>query len=103
MIPLTKLKPGEEPTLELVGIGIALGGGDEGLLVNKVIPGGGAEAAGVQAGDVVTAVDGASAVELGITGAVARIRGQAGTTVTLTVKRKDQLLSIVCERRPLKA
>lgn len=102
-VGLTKLKPGEEPTLELVGIGVALGGAQDGLIVNKVIPGGGAEAAGILAGDLVTAVDGASAVDLGVSGAVARIRGQAGTTVTLTVKRKDQVLPITCTRKPLKA
>jgi len=102
-IGLTKLKPGEEPTLELVGIGIALGGAAEGLVVNKVFAGSGAEAAGIVAGDLVTAIDGASTVDLGVSGAVARIRGQPGTTVTLTVKRKDQLLPIVCERRKLKA
>jgi C-terminal processing protease CtpA/Prc len=102
-IPMTKLGPGEEPTLELVGVGLQLGAADEGLNVMRVIPGGGAEAAGIVAGDVVTAVDGVSAVELGVNGAVARIRGQAGTTVTLTVNRHDQLVPIVCERRPIKA
>jgi hypothetical protein len=102
-IALTKLKPGEEPTLELVGIGVGLSAVDAGLTVTKVIAGGGAEAAGIVTGDLIVAVDGASAIDLGVNGAVAKIRGQAGTTVTLTVKRGAQLIPIVCERRPLKA
>ena len=102
-IAITKLKPGEEPTLELVGIGVGLSAVDAGLTVTKVIAGGGAAAAGIVEGDLIVAVDGASAIDLGVNGAVARIRGQAGTTVTLTVKRGDKLLPFVCERRPLKA
>jgi hypothetical protein len=102
-IPLTMLEPGEEPTLELVGIGVGLSAVDAGLTVTKVIAGGGAEAAGIVGGDLIVAVDGASAIDLGVNGAVAKIRGQAGTTVTLTVKRGAQLIPIVCERRPLKA
>jgi len=102
-IPITKLAPGEQPTLELVGIGVGLSAVDAGLSVTKVIPGGGADAAGIVAGDLIVAVDGASAIDLGVGGAVARIRGQAGTTVTLTVKRGDKLVPVVCERRPLKA
>ncbi|HEY6035352.1 MAG TPA: sigma-70 family RNA polymerase sigma factor [Kofleriaceae bacterium] len=102
-IPITKLAPGEQPTLELVGIGVALSAVENGLTVTKVIPGGGAEAAGIVAGDLIVAVDGLSAVELGVNGAVAKIRGQAGTTVAITVKRGTQLVPLVCERRPLKA
>jgi carboxyl-terminal processing protease len=73
------------------------------LTVTKEIAGGGAAAAGVVEGDLIVAVDGASAIDLGVNGAVAKIRGQAGTTVTLTVKRGTQLVQLVCERRPLKA
>ena len=102
-IAITKLAPGEEPTLELVGIGVGLSAVDNGLTVTKVIAGGGAEAAGIVTNDLIVAVDGASAIDLGVNGAVARIRGQAGTTVTLTVKRGNQLVPFVCERRPLKA
>ena len=102
-IPLTKLAPGEQPTLELVGIGVALSAVESGLSVTKVIAGGGAAAAGIVEGDLIVAVDGASAIDLGVNGAVAKIRGQAGTTVTLTLKRGDKLVPVVCERRPLKA
>jgi RNA polymerase sigma factor (sigma-70 family) len=102
-IAITKLAPGEEPTLELVGIGVQLTAVDDGLQVVRVIPGGGAAAAGIIAGDLVTAVDGASAIDLGVNGAVSKIRGAAGTTVTLTLKRGTELVPVVCQRKPLKA
>jgi hypothetical protein len=101
-IALTKLAPGEQPTLELVGIGVQLSGVDDGLRIEKVFPNSGAAAAGVVAGDLVVAVDGASAVELGVTGAIGRIRGVAGSTVTLTLRRDNQLVPVVIERRPIK-
>ncbi|MFT3697481.1 MAG: sigma-70 family RNA polymerase sigma factor [Kofleriaceae bacterium] len=102
-ITLTPLAPGEEPTLELVGIGVALAAVDDGLKVTKVIPGGGAEAAGIVDGDLVVAVDGTSAVDLGVTGAVQKIRGAAGTTITLSIKRGADVVPITCTRKPLKA
>lgn len=43
--------------------------------------------AGIQAGDFITAIDGASAENIDIEEAVRRITGQEGTVVTLTIKR----------------
>ncbi|HEY1551626.1 MAG TPA: sigma-70 family RNA polymerase sigma factor [Kofleriaceae bacterium] len=102
-IALVKLMPGEEPTLELVGIGIAMAADGDGLRVQRVIPNGGAQAAGIVVGDVVIGVDGTSASELGVEGAVAHIRGDEGTTVSLSIRRGDQVLTIVCTRMKLKA
>ena len=102
-IGLNKLAPGEEPTLELVGIGVALAADGDALRVDRVIAGGGAAAAGIVVGDRLVAVDGILVSELGVDGAVAKIRGVAGTTVALTFKRGDVLVPIVVERRALKA
>ncbi len=95
--------PGEEPTLELVGIGIAMAADGDGLRVQRVIPNGGAQTAGVIVGDLITAVDGTAASELGVEGAVAHIRGDEGTTVSLSIRRGDQVVTIVCTRMKLKA
>jgi carboxyl-terminal processing protease len=44
--------------------------------------------AGIQAGDYLTALDGESIVGLTLNEAVARMRGEAGTTITVTVARE---------------
>lgn len=102
-IPLTKLAPGEAPKIEFVGIGVKLSAGEDSLRVDMVVPEGGAAAAGIVAGDHIVAVDGAPVTELGMDGAVARIRGVAHTNVTLSIRRGDELLQLVVERRPLHA
>ncbi|HEX4422736.1 MAG TPA: sigma-70 family RNA polymerase sigma factor [Kofleriaceae bacterium] len=102
-IALTRLAAGEQPTIELVGVGIALAADADALVVQRVIAGGGAEAAGIVVGDHVTAVDGAPVAPLGVDGAVAKIRGVAGTTVAITLRRGDQTVQLVVQRRKLKA
>jgi len=102
-IGLTALREGEEPKVELVGIGTALTADGDSLRVNQVFPGSGAEAAGIVVGDHVIAVDGLPVGPLGIDGAIARIRGVVGTTVSITLRRGDQTLQLVVERRKLKA
>ena len=100
-IRLRPLAPGETPTLELVGIGAQLAADPEGLRVERVFPGSGAEAAGLVAGDHIIAVEGAGVDGLGMDGAIALIRGAPGTSVRITLRTggKDRELSI--ERRPL--
>jgi C-terminal processing protease CtpA/Prc len=51
----------------------------------------------------VIAVDGAAASELGVEGAVSKIRGVAGTTVSITLRRNDAPVTLVVERRKIKA
>jgi hypothetical protein len=103
-ITLVKLEPGETPKLELVGIGVKLSGqkGDV-ILVEAVIPGGGAEAAGIVAGDQIFAVDGIEVTKLGLDGAVAKIRGVEGTTLALTLRREGKLVPFVATRRKIRA
>ena len=102
-IALTKLAEGEQPTLELVGIGVALSADGDALRVDRVIAGSGAEAAGIVAGDHVIAVDGAPVAPLGVDGAVAKIRGAAGTTVAITLRRGAETVPLVVQRKKLHA
>jgi len=102
-INMIKLKPGEKPSIELVGIGVKLIAGTEGLTVEMVIPDGGAANAGIVAGDEVVAVDGILATQLGLDGAVAKIRGVEGTTVSVTLRRGGKLVQLVVPRKKLRA
>ena len=76
-------------TYSYVGIGITIQTQmqENGLLVTDVTPGGPAEAAGIQAGDILTEVEGQSVVELGREQTVAQVRGEPGTEVNLTLLR----------------
>jgi membrane-associated protease RseP (regulator of RpoE activity) len=87
---LAKLKEGEEPRIDLVGIGVKLAAEGEALKVEMVAPESGAAAAGIVAGDLLVAVDGVPVTQLGIDGSVARIRGVAGTKLSVGVKRGEQ-------------
>ena len=71
------------------GIGIYVGERDGSLLVLALIEGSPAAAAGLQPGDRILAVDGASVAGWSIDELVARVRGPAGTAVTLEVSRRD--------------
>lgn len=102
-IALTQLAEGEQPSVELVGIGTALSADGDALHVDRVIAGSGAEAAGIVAGDLVTAIDGLPVAPLGIEGAIAKIRGVVGTTVAITLRRGDQTVQLVVQRRKFHA
>jgi hypothetical protein len=99
---LAKLAPGEEPSIELVGIGIQFTADGDAMRVVRVIPGGGAEAAGIVLDDRVTAIDGLPVAPLGLDGAIAKIRGVAGTTISVTLERGDKPVVVVVERRKLR-
>ncbi|MCF2532273.1 S41 family peptidase [Yinghuangia soli] len=71
------------------GVGLTVRQTDGRVRVSYVHPGGPAARAGIKAGDVLAAVDGAPAAELGLAGVVARLRGPAGTALVLTVVRGD--------------
>ena len=77
-------------TNQYVGVGITVNyTREEGLYILGVEAGGPAEAAGLEAGEVITAVDGVSlAGEARYEGANL-IQGEAGTTVTLEVLGED--------------
>ncbi len=100
-IQLTKLAEGEQPATELVGIGVKLAPDGDALRVDLVVPGSGAEAAGIVAGDRVVAVDGLPITQLGMEGAVARIRGVVGTKLAVSIAREGRVVQLVVERKKL--
>lgn len=104
-VRLTPVAEGEKPTLELAGIGAQLSAGDDALIVEGVLPGGGAEQAGLAAGDAILAVDGAQVMSLGMDGAIQAIRGPIGTVVNLTIRKAGEAASreLRVERRKIRA
>ena len=71
----------------VVGIGVLLGEKDGQPIIVSVVPDSPAQAAGLKAGDVITAVDGKSTVGLPPDQLVDMVRGDAGTQVAVTVQR----------------
>ena len=72
----------------IVGIGVFLGqpsGSGGGLIVQSVIQGSPAQAAGLRAQDQIIAVDGHSVENVSVDSAASLIRGAEGTKVTLTI------------------
>jgi carboxyl-terminal processing protease len=67
-------------------------------VVVSPIDGSPASRAGVQPKDVITAIDGKSTKGMSTEDAVKLIRGQAGTSVTLTLQRKGQSLQVPLTR-----
>jgi len=87
LIELRKTEAGEEPQVELVGIGAVLAARDDALVLGEVMTGGGAAEAGLVKGDGIVRIDGRPVVELGFTDAVQRIRGPEGSQLVLGVRR----------------
>jgi hypothetical protein len=98
-IALRPVAPGEEPKVELAGIGVGVAVRGDALVVTAVAPRGGAADAGLAPGDVVVRVEGVPVVELGFQGAVDAIRGPEGTSVLLTVRRGETTFDVRAPRR----
>jgi hypothetical protein len=95
-VALRAAPEGEEPRVDLAGIGVVLAPHGDGFSITSVIAGGGADRAGLARGDVILGVDGQPVTDLGFTGAVEAIRGPEGTVVNLTVRRdgRTETLSV---------
>ncbi len=72
------------------GIGVQLGFKNEQLVVIAPLEGGPAEKAGIQAGDIILAVDDVSVANLNLGEVVQKIRGEQGTSVTLSLGRRNE-------------
>jgi carboxyl-terminal processing protease len=77
-------------TFEGIGATVSQQGGE--IVIVVPIKGTPAEAAGIQPGDVILAVDGESTRGWTVDMAVLKIRGPAGTPVTLTIRHPDQTI-----------
>lgn len=86
-----------------VGIGVTVNREhEEGLFVQAVTEGGPAEAAGIMVGDIIIAVDGASAAGEAREHATELIAGEVGTSVTLTLLGSDgSTREVTCIRKRL--
>lgn len=87
-----------------VGIGVTVNTAqpDVGMPIIEVASGGGAEEAGILAGDVIICVDGTNIVGMDINTASNLISGEENTTVTLTILRGEQELTFTVVRRQIK-
>lgn len=87
-----------EGDINTVGIGVMIYFTDEGILVNSVVSGGSAQGAGLQAGDLIVAIDGVSCVP-----ALSEHRqlmlGEEGSRVTVTVLRDGVTRDYTLTRR----
>lgn len=92
---LTPIAPGEQPRVELVGIGAVLQAKDDVLVITQVFAGGGAAEVGLVAGDAVVSIEGQLTSNLGFLGGIELIRGQEGTWVLMSVRRADGALTDV--------
>jgi carboxyl-terminal processing protease len=72
---------------EYPGIGIALQAAPSGVIISECTPGSPADQAGIRSGDLISEVEGQAIGPGAIDTAIARLRGQAGTVVHLTVQR----------------
>ena len=84
-----------------IGITITLQEQDGGMRVEQVTAGGPAEEAGMQVGDIITEVEGESTLTLGMAGTRAKVRGEEGTSVALTILRGGERLTLTVERRSI--
>ncbi len=75
------------------GIGTAIRGVPQGLRIELVYPGSPARRAGLRAGDVITHANGRRLAGLAEAAATAIIKGRAGTSVRLRIRRGDRELS----------
>jgi carboxyl-terminal processing protease len=85
------------------GVGISIGVDDKTklLVVNDVITGGPADKAGLQSGDVITAIDGKSTKNLTTEQDSKLLRGQKGTQVHLTIERNGAPIPEVAVTRDI--
>ena len=86
-----------------VGIGVTITAQEElgGMRIEAVTAGGPAEKAGLLAGDIITEVEGEKTLDLGMTGTRAKVRGEEGTFVTLTILRGEESFPVSVERRSI--
>lgn len=85
-----------------VGIGVTIQNDEKGYLVVKVTEGGPAEEAGLQAGDIITEVDGKSIVGMDMNEGKELVRGPEGSTVAIAALRDSQVLSFTVTRKTVK-
>ena len=87
---------------EIEGIGAFVEIIDGNLVITAPITGSPAEHSGIMPGDIVTHVDGVNIEKESLTDSVQKIKGPAGTTVTLKIRRKNHMIEITVTRGRIK-
>ncbi len=77
---------------EFSGIGTAVRGVKQGLRIATVYPDSPAKKAGIRVGDVIVSADGRDLAGLADAAAIALVKGPAGSTVRLTIRRGERTL-----------
>lgn len=103
--PYSRVATRAELAAPPASVGLELSIRDGALTVVRPLPGSPGERAGVQAGDIVTHVDGRATADLPLPEAVALLRGTAGTRATLTLRRPGSASAITAQpvRGPVQA
>jgi hypothetical protein len=101
-LPAEDSAPSNTPEVtEYEGIGAQLGNDGPKVVVWAVFEGSPAEAAGIQRGDVLLAVDGQPA-RAPADQVIPRILGPSGTSVSLTLQRSAETLDVAVRRRAIR-
>ncbi|MCR5094701.1 MAG: S41 family peptidase [Lachnospiraceae bacterium] len=85
------------------GIGAYLMEGSEYPVITGTIKGSPAEKAGITENDLITAVNGESISGYDLSSVIAIVRGEEGTSVTLTIRRGNETLDVTLERRRIES
>jgi len=85
----------------VVGVGVEIKTHERGALIVRTIEGGPAAAAGLQAGDLVLAVDGRSLLGLSLEEVVDLVTGSVGARVQLRLDRSGRIRDVSLTRRQL--
>ena len=95
------MREGQDGSFYGLGIIISVRRDDEGrnrLTVISPIDGMPAKRLGVRPGDIIAAINGKATDDLSLDGAVAKLRGDKGTTVTITIERGKERFDLAIER-----
>ncbi len=84
-----------------VGIGAEIKAVQAGILVVSPLDGSPAFEAGIKAGDLIETIDGTSTIGMELIKAVRLLRGKAGNSVTLQIKRDNVVRTVTLVRRAL--
>ena len=90
-----------DTTGSFVGIGAEIGAAAGGILVVSPLEGTPAFEAGVKAGDLIETIDGTATAGMELPKVVKMLRGKAGTSVVLRVKRDNDVRTITLLRRAI--
>ncbi len=85
-----------------VGIGVTIRATEDGYLIEKVTKDGPADQAGIEAGDLMIAVDGKNLAGMDTNAGKDLVRGPEGSTVSVTVLREGKELSFTVTRKTVR-